>query len=132
MAFFECQYEGFKTGGLAEIARNPNLAAKGYIKRTLEKGLQEARRKGIGYIAALTPVRTGKLQSSISAEVFWGGPQELDVNFFSEVDYASFVEEGTKFFTGRHMFERGINENAEALFAPLEAAIDDLVRDLEG
>lgn len=58
-----------------------------------------------GYIAQNTPVLTGALRSSWTPRLT---TQELHIT--TDKHYAGFVEEGTRFMTGRHMAKKGLEQ----------------------
>ena len=86
----------------AEIIEGRNLAKKfkdgGNVAKPLTDGLRKMTLKLEGEVKKATVVDTGRLRSSISHRYFAQG-SEVGTN----VQYASFVEYGTKNMEARHM-----------------------------
>lgn len=60
-----------------------------------------------GRIKEFTPVRTGRLRSSIHTQFNNRLPDYMEATISTPVEYAPFVEKGTSRMQGHHMFERG-------------------------
>ena len=96
----------FKIRGAEEVAKKlANISKK--AKAEVNKALTNA-----GYVVERnvkrrTPVVTGRLRSSIHTQPSRNFKALVGTN----VSYAQAVEDGTKYFSGRKMFKKGLNDS---------------------
>lgn len=129
MAEIELKYEG-PSGKLAEIIQVTS-AFDDLVAEEFYQAADIAGEIGLQSIGFFTPVITGRLLYSEQSTIVETA-EGVFVEFSSSVDYAPIVEDGSKYFSGRHMFAKGINQVEPKLIEEFEKAARRIAERMEG
>ena len=121
------------------ITINPSAAtlAKAYgnagIASFLAKEVERVTFKIVRFAKQVTPVKTGRLRSSIGGGSFKGGSfpmgtgittKGIEGRIVTNVNYAFWVHEGTKFMRGRPFMEQGAEFAKQNLAGEISGKLD--------
>jgi HK97 gp10 family phage protein len=106
-----------KVEGLESLLKALNQI--GDLKKSTADAVELCLQKIVGDAKAVVPVRTGRLQQSIS---WWGGGGEYHVG--SPVEYAGYVEYGTSRMTPRAYLTPSLIQNVPLLKQTLRSLIE--------
>lgn len=87
------------------------------FKQGLDQAIQKAGQTGQGIARNIVPVRTGHLQGSIT----YDAPGVLISEYFTDVNYSIFVEEGTQKMRERAYMIPAYEEAKEQLLSDIQA-----------
>jgi HK97 gp10 family phage protein len=73
------------------------------------RAVRKVEKETVRVIKEYTPVDTGRLRDSVEAEIVGEQEDNIEIIVKSDVEYARFVEFGTRFVAGRFMFTRGVD-----------------------
>lgn len=85
------------------------------LNKQINDALKEISEPVVNTIKSNTPVDTGKLRDSIKSKV-----KDNEVEFYSDVEYAKYVEFGTSKQKGKHMMRDGMMSNVSNMKTILE------------
>lgn len=107
------------TSNAAQFRANMKRRAMG-LSRDLDRAAKTTAYKIRADAQRTTPVDTGKLRKG------WQGPNpagKWSYKVENDVEYAMFVEKGTRKMAGRHMLANAVHKNEKTLKAAVNVAI---------
>lgn len=93
-----------------------------YVKRT-EQATMKAGLKAEYFAKKNTPVDTGNLRSSINTQLYAKKSDRVEAVVGTNVEYAPFVEFGTRRMKPRSMFRKTIDENGKDIWQTFNQAL---------
>lgn len=107
------------------LSRVINALAKGidkYVKRA-ENATMKAGFKAEYFVKKKTPVDTGNLRSSINTQLSAKKKDRVEAIVGTNVEYAPFIEFGTRKMKPRAMFRKTIDENSKDVWQTFNQAL---------
>lgn len=108
---------------VAQAYRNVDL--KGFIEREVVTKLAFTIER---FAKQVTPVKTGRLRASIGVSNPLGGANEAVAFVQTNVYYAIFVHEGTRYMRARPFMEWGANFGVQYFNGDIGPRLDDYIR----
>lgn len=93
-----------------------------YVKRT-EKATMKAGLKAEYFAKKNTPVDTGNLRSSINTQLVEKKKDRVEAVVGTNIEYAPFVEFGTRKMKPRSMFRKVVDENGKEVWKTFNQAL---------
>lgn len=101
--------------GINRVITALSKGVEKYVKRN-ESATMKAGLKAEYFVKKNTPVDTGNLRSSINTQLFAKKSDRTEAVVGTNVEYAPFVEFGTRKMKPRAMFRKTIDENGKDIW----------------
>ena len=104
--------KGVKITGIKEVEKllkDIEKEAKKELGNATKEGAEIIKSK----VEANAPVRTGKLKKSIKIRAVKNSGGKVEYEIYSELDYAGYVEMGTRYKAARPFFRPAVDENSD-------------------